>query len=109
MSTVRELICDYSALNIQFDELTELQLTELTAEWLLDNCPGNPFDAKDFFFDGLAGNGDLIAPVLQAMAGHPNNNVDVMELIARGIREECKKPLEEYWDLIIEQIKAEAA
>lgn len=108
-AAIKSLIENYIDQGIEFDELTDQQLNNLTAEWLLANSPGNPFDGKDFFFDGLASNLELVLPILLRMTGRENPNSDITKIIEWGIREECKPCIEEYWDEVRIKLSQEAA
>ena len=85
MSTAKDLIEEHFGSGIEFDELSEQQLKELVAQWLLDGAPGNPFGAEDFFFDGLVGNKELVKPVIDAMSGN-SSEFDLMACIAVALR-----------------------
>ena len=61
-----------------------------------------------FFFDGLVGNKELVKPVIDAMSGNASE-FDLMGCIAKGIADECKEVVEEYWDQIVFDIQMEAA
>lgn len=88
---------DHLVKGLTFAELTKAELIELTGLWLLEDCPGVPGSAADYFGDGVACNGELDRPVMLKMAGQENPNYDIWEILCFGLVEECRSGLSDFW------------
>ena len=108
-AVVTSLIENYIDQGIEFGDLTDQQLNELTAEWIIADAPGNPHAGRDFYCDAFTNNLDLSHPFLERMAGRENPNYDITEIEHSGIREECKDCVKEFWGDVANKVNREDA